>query len=292
MSLAGGGDTDTGVSITGWDASTQLDVGQEGNFYMSTDGADRADLVYAINWGDGTSDTQQADPSFTHTYDEPGTYTVRGMVRTQNGRTASSTHEVEVEGEEIQSASEEAAQTVATRADVSCSSTSYQSPVSSEASTEYSSRWSAENAIDGTTETAWYGAQTGYPKTLTVDLGSQTCVNGVRLYTAQSGGYLPQTMDIQVSRDGAQWRTVISDWEVQNTYGVVERFSDTNARYMRVVVRDSARNYGTMADIEVRAEGQIQASRFSPFDGKMWRTAVAQMATGLGGMERIVASSF
>ena len=87
------------LTITGWDAPTLLTAGdpQLGNFFVGVEGANDMDLIYEIDWGNGSAEKQPNNPSFQYTYGEPGTYTVTAVVTSAEGLTGKSTWTVTVE---------------------------------------------------------------------------------------------------------------------------------------------------------------------------------------------------
>ncbi len=83
----------------------------------------------------------------------------------------------------------------------------------------------------------------GTPQLLTVDLGSVQSINRIDLYPAGvgtlCGAFNPQSFALLVSADGKTWSEVASNTEpLSREYVSVFRFADTDARYVRVCIRE------------------------------------------------------
>jgi hypothetical protein len=88
----GNGDDD--LTIEKIDGPTALEVGAEGTWTVDVAGDFEGNLQYSVKWGDegfspmrllGLSDDTQASATFTHTYDEPGTYAPEFTVTDEDG---------------------------------------------------------------------------------------------------------------------------------------------------------------------------------------------------------------
>ena len=89
------------------------------------------------------------------------------------------------------------------------------------------------NAIDGDLDTRWSGYGDG--AWLRVDLGAVRSVTHARVAVYQ-GNTRKNRFDLQVSSDGASWRTVWSGASSgTSTARVTYDFADTTARYVRYV---------------------------------------------------------
>lgn len=85
---------DDGLSIDHIDGPTSLVAGTEGSWNVAVDGASST-LSYSVVWGDenrglrsllrSVDETTQASATFTHTYQDPGTYTPEFTVRDATG---------------------------------------------------------------------------------------------------------------------------------------------------------------------------------------------------------------
>ncbi len=94
--VTGEGEEPDGLAIDSIDGPTNLDVDAEGTWTVNVSGAN-SDLSYSVKWGDEGSalralfsgDDDQASSTFTHVYDEPGTYTPEFTVTDADGETVS-----------------------------------------------------------------------------------------------------------------------------------------------------------------------------------------------------------
>ena len=90
-----GEDNGDGLAIDTIDGPTALDPGAEGSWTVNVSGASSS-LSYSVKWGDEglmsrmmSLDEGQASATFTHRYDEPGTYTPEFTVTNADGDTVS-----------------------------------------------------------------------------------------------------------------------------------------------------------------------------------------------------------
>lgn len=89
--------SDDPLSIPSIDGPTSLAVGAEGTWTVDVDSDSDQDLNYSVKWGDEetnplmrlfTADAAvQSSATFTHTYDDPGTYTPEFTVTNEDGET-------------------------------------------------------------------------------------------------------------------------------------------------------------------------------------------------------------
>lgn len=128
---------------------------------------------------------------------------------------------------------------------------SWVSPVDAIASSVYSTRLSADKAIDGSRYTHWIAkTYAGPPEWIQLDMGSINTVSKVRMWTLAY--YRPITLDVHVSNDASRWMTVVSNFTIAKEDGVVEiSFDQTNARYVRLWETAYCRNRGMCTEVEV-----------------------------------------
>lgn len=98
------------LSIIGIDAPTALMAGEEGTWTVDVESESEGNLRYSVVWGDegaqrmmlASEDAAQSSASFTHTYEDAGTYTPEFTVTDEEGRTvtkAAATVTVSVEAD-------------------------------------------------------------------------------------------------------------------------------------------------------------------------------------------------
>jgi hypothetical protein len=92
------------ISISGVNAPTRLQVGQEGTWTVNALSNSSGNLTYSVDWGEHmmarmmTSDEMtQSSATFTHTYEEAGTYYPKFTVTDENGKKATVSASVVVE---------------------------------------------------------------------------------------------------------------------------------------------------------------------------------------------------
>jgi hypothetical protein len=92
-------------SISGISAPTVLDAGATGTWSVSASDPENGTLSYSVDWGDqgflhpllaAMTQAFTQTSTFTHSYANPGTYTVKFTVKDDGGRTASSSTTVHV----------------------------------------------------------------------------------------------------------------------------------------------------------------------------------------------------
>ena len=91
-------------AISGGTFPTQLNVGQQGTWTVNASDPQNSRLTYMVDWGDsppppkGTAFTASAQQitTFTHSYANPGTYTVKFMVQDDLGLSAQTSSTVNV----------------------------------------------------------------------------------------------------------------------------------------------------------------------------------------------------
>lgn len=102
------------------------------------------------------------------------------------------------------------------------------------------------NLTDGIVDSdnaARVSSKTGVPQLLTVDLGKITSINRIDLYHAGigilCGAFSPVEFDLLVSEDGENWKTVHTNTDpLSRAVVAVFRFEDTDARYVRICVKN------------------------------------------------------
>ena len=88
-------EADAELSITGIDAPTALMTGEEGTWTVDVESQSEGNLRYAVVWGDegakrmmrASEGAVQSSASFTHVYEDAGTYTPTFTVTDEDGRT-------------------------------------------------------------------------------------------------------------------------------------------------------------------------------------------------------------
>jgi len=123
-------------------------------------------------------------------------------------------------------------------------------PVSAVATSNHSSNYAAEMAIDGMTNTYWFSKAHETNPTITFDLGEPTTINQVRAMIFHKD--VPMTVDIAVSKDNSTWYTVATNFEIINgsEYTNIE-FDMCRTQYIRMTETGFARMYGTCTEFNV-----------------------------------------
>ncbi|PIN93799.1 hypothetical protein COU54_01630 [Candidatus Pacearchaeota archaeon CG10_big_fil_rev_8_21_14_0_10_31_24] len=117
-------------------------------------------------------------------------------------------------------------------------------------SDSYNSNYPATNAIDNNYNTAWISSFNSGSNWIEFDLARIRCVREIDL--GISGYYLPALVNIQASIDGDSWKTVVSDWKLENANDLNRKlFASTEARYVRVVFNNNP---------AVQGSGTVQGS--------------------------------
>lgn len=96
-------ESDTEVSVSGLNAPTKLSVGQEGTWTVLIGSNADGNLRYSVDWGEysmmlraQSDESTQSSATFTHSYDEPGTYHPKFTVTDEDGNSASASASVVV----------------------------------------------------------------------------------------------------------------------------------------------------------------------------------------------------
>ncbi len=98
------------------------------------------------------------------------------------------------------------------------------------------------DGIVGSANAARVTAKRGEEQLLTVDLGGVKSINRIDLYPAGvgpvCGAFNPTDFSLLVSADGVTWTEVVKNTEtLPRDYVPVFRFTDTDARYVRITIR-------------------------------------------------------
>lgn len=105
-------------------------------------------------------------------------------------------------------------------------------------------------AVDGNPRTAWVGKKNkGKPQRLTIDLGAEREFGGLVLHW--QGRRHASDYDVELSSDGGQWRTVR---HVAGGNGGDDplRLQESEARYIRLVLRDGPAADYALAEVELK----------------------------------------
>ncbi len=107
------------------------------------------------------------------------------------------------------------------------------------------------NSVDGSLTTRW--SADGDGQWIRYDLGATKTVSYVRIAWL-SGDVRTTTFDVQVSPNGTTWTNVLTNKVSSGTTTALEKFdfTDTNARYVRIVGHgNSANTWNSMNEIEI-----------------------------------------
>ncbi|MFH1234036.1 MAG: discoidin domain-containing protein [Candidatus Diapherotrites archaeon] len=145
---------------------------------------------------------------------------------------------------------------IAAYAQADCSGTAnYQDPASATCETNRPTAKVCSDSIDNKNYTEWVGVHKECcPSWIYFDLGAKKCISGVKVYLDYAA---PQTQDIQVSDDAANWTTVSGGFTVSEDEKWVEKtFTETNGRYVRLYITSSfyaGISYdGTISEAEIK----------------------------------------
>ncbi len=124
-------------------------------------------------------------------------------------------------------------------------------PVLATASSDYSEDYDAPKSIDNRTTTQWFSKYKpeGNP-TITFDLGRLITINRVRTMIFHKD--VPMTVEIAISGDGNNWRTVAGDFKILNGNEYAEiSFATSRCQYVRMTETTLARPYGNCVEFDV-----------------------------------------
>lgn len=130
--------------------------------------------------------------------------------------------------------------------------TEWFTPVNATAISYYGDRYLPTMAIDDVLNTRWFTKKnTTPPAWITFDLGELRKIDGVRTMIYRSD--IPMTVDVQVSNDGENWNSVVSDFVI-NIYGefVEMPFDCVKTKYVRLYETSYKRTYGMCTEFDVR----------------------------------------
>lgn len=110
-------------------------------------------------------------------------------------------------------------------------------------------------------------ARQGEDQLLTVDLGAVQSINRVDIYPAGvgtlCGAFNPRSFTLLVSTDGVTWSEVVSHTEpLPREYVSVFRFTDTDARYVRICIKEltESNSFADIGELAVyKDDGSIPA---------------------------------
>ncbi|GAA3622857.1 ricin-type beta-trefoil lectin domain protein [Microbacterium awajiense] len=125
-------------------------------------------------------------------------------------------------------------------------------PVSIEGATAAATHAShdAHYAVDSDASTRWSsGAGQTVGMGITVDLGTKKAFRRVALDAGGNLGDYPRSWQLEVSTDGAKWKTVASGESTSHLINI--DLSVTKARYLRVVSTGDAGNWWSIADLRL-----------------------------------------
>lgn len=147
------------------------------------------------------------------------------------------------------------------------------------ASSELGPTWRPSAVIDGNLATSWSSASRATPtsETLTVDLGSPTKIDRIRLAPdAVYPALFPRAFSLEVSSDGSTFTSVAqeSEFSVSEPGWLEWGFEARMARWVRLVTSQSGASYGAhyviVAELEVVAAapttGRAQLAWIAPGD--------------------------
>lgn len=124
-------------------------------------------------------------------------------------------------------------------------------PVSAIASSSVGSGYLPENAIDGLEGTFWFSKRRKTNPWIQFNLGEVRKIDGTRAMIYRRD--IPMIADIQVSEDGENWNTVVSNFVIDDSSGFVEMpFDCVKAKHVRLYETSFPRRFGTCTEFDVR----------------------------------------
>jgi C1A family cysteine protease len=121
-------------------------------------------------------------------------------------------------------------------------------PVSAAASSEYSDSYSSMKSIDNRTNTYWFSERDEENPEITFDLGELLTISKVRAMIFYRD--VPVTIDIDVSSNNEDWRTVVEDFVIDVGSEYVEiPFAPSRCQYVHMSQTETARMYGTCTEL-------------------------------------------
>lgn len=149
----------------------------------------------------------------------------------------------------------------------------YKTPIGCSASSEFSSMWNCNEAIDGSIDVfggnCWFTQWLDPPQWIYFDLGEEKYISGIR--TMIFFPDVPMTFDIQVSDDASGWTTVVNDYTI-NVGDVWETipFPETTGRYIRLYQTAFPRRLGQCTEFQALVRdltGPFCTEFYDDFDG-------------------------
>ncbi len=135
-------------------------------------------------------------------------------------------------------------------ASLNCGNYTYSSPIDAKASSIESEQYPALKAIDGKETTHWKGdSKEQMPHWIYFDLGKVQCIKQLDLYIYRTYG--PITMDIQISDDAQNWKTLLPQVQVPGGNNTKYSFEENFGRYIRLYQTESPRQFGSLSEIKV-----------------------------------------
>ncbi|WP_029723401.1 discoidin domain-containing protein [Salinispora cortesiana] len=119
-------------------------------------------------------------------------------------------------------------------------------------------------AIDGDVNTRWTSGAAQTPgQTFTIDLGGSKPVNKVLIDSGPAAtDDSPRGYELLSSADGVSWSKVASDYAGTRIV-VIELFTTTYARYLRLVQTGSSANWWSIAEVAITSEGTFDRTGWS-----------------------------
>ena len=106
----------------------------------------------------------------------------------------------------------------------------------------------AKNAIDGNLYTYWQSSSSEkYPQWIYFSLGSEKCINSIKL--ALDSRLTPITMDVEISSDAVNWKTIVSDWTQTASSFQTISFNEVTGRYIRLYQKSGGTSIGGVSEV-------------------------------------------
>ena len=141
-------------------------------------------------------------------------------------------------------------------------------------SSQTSSTYAAEKAVDGDKNTYWLPKDKNNPAELVIDLGESKDISNVYLYEKkQDGVYTSKGLKVCLSQDGTNYDEVYKDDEAEIDSKYIAHFDSTNARYVKIIltdIRDGKKGYAAISEVEVYGE-LVSAVSIIDKPEKIWK---------------------
>jgi len=125
-------------------------------------------------------------------------------------------------------------------------------------SSSFGSNFLPTRAIDNDYSTAWVGGSDSGADWIQFDLARVRCIREIDL--GISSYYLPALVDVQVSVDGDTWKTVSSDWKVEDAQSLNRKvFASTEAKYVKVVFKTPVQGGG---EVQGSGSGSVPYTQY------------------------------